>query len=107
MCPVTVWAVLPVEPWQSFPLPGYTPCLCPPPPCPVQALKEEGRTKEAERAFLRALALDEPGSPSVHALRVMAQMRQQKGEHWSAIKILDKALSYNKEDQVGGGGGQP
>lgn len=52
----------------------------------------------------QVLALDEPGSPNVHALRVMAQMRQQKGDHAGAVEILDKAIGYGKEDQVGGDG---
>ncbi|PNH05026.1 Tetratricopeptide repeat protein 13 [Tetrabaena socialis] len=56
------------------------------------ALKEEGRTKEAERVLLRALTLDPPDQPSVHVLRVLAQMKQQKGEHAAAIKLLDRAL---------------
>jgi tetratricopeptide (TPR) repeat protein len=68
----------------------------------LQALKDVGQTQEAETAFNRTLALDEPGSPSIGALRIMAQMRQQKGEHADAIRLLDKALAYNKDDQVGG-----
>lgn len=70
--------------------------------CPPQALKEEGRTKEAERAFFKALALDLPDAPSVHALRIMAQMKQQRGEHAASIKVLDKVIGYNKEEQVHG-----
>lgn len=75
-----------------------TPC-----PSPAQALKEEGRTKEAERALTRALALDPPDQPSVHVLRVLAQMRQQLGEHAAAVRLLERAvpLAQQKEEQVG------
>lgn len=73
----------------------------------MQALKEEGRVDEAEKAFDRVLGLDDPSSPSVAALRIMAQMRQQKGDHAGAIEILDKAIKQNKEEQVGGWQGAP
>ena len=74
---------------------------------PVQALKEEGRTKEAERVLLKALALDPPDQPAVHVLRVLAQMKQQKGEHAAAIKLLDRALpvAEARDEQVRGGVG--
>ncbi|KAG2493602.1 hypothetical protein HYH03_008119 [Edaphochlamys debaryana] len=67
-----------------------------------QALKEEGRTKEAERVLQRALALDPPDQPSVHVLRVLAQMEQQKGEHAAAIRILDRTLpvAEARDEQV-------
>ncbi|PNW88256.1 hypothetical protein CHLRE_01g021450v5 [Chlamydomonas reinhardtii] len=67
-----------------------------------QALKEEGRTKEAERVLLKALALDPPDQPAVHVLRVLAQMKQQKGEHAAAIKLLDRALpvAEARDEQV-------
>ncbi|KAG2452817.1 hypothetical protein HYH02_002163 [Chlamydomonas schloesseri] len=67
-----------------------------------QALKEEGRTKEAERVLVKALALDPPDQPAVHVLRVLAQMKQQKGEHAAAIKLLDRALpvAEARDEQV-------
>ncbi len=78
--------------------PALIPC-----PLPAQALKEEGRTKEAERALTRALALDPPDQPSVHVLRVLAQMRQQLGEHAAAVRLLERAvpMAQQKEEQVG------
>lgn len=66
----------------------------------AQALKEEGKVKDAERAFARVMALDQPDSPSVHALRMLGQMRQQRGDHLGAIKILDKAIAFKKEDHM-------
>ncbi|GIL73738.1 hypothetical protein Vretifemale_3863 [Volvox reticuliferus] len=68
-----------------------------------QALKEEGRTAEAERALQKALSLDSPAQPSVHVLRVLAQMKQQKGEHVAAIKLLDRAIpvAEARDEQVG------
>ncbi|GIL49345.1 hypothetical protein Vafri_5718 [Volvox africanus] len=67
-----------------------------------QALKEEGRTAEAERALQKALSLDSPAQPSVHVMRVLAQMKQQKGEHATAIKLLDRAISVAeaRDEQV-------
>ncbi|GLC64956.1 hypothetical protein PLESTF_000225900 [Pleodorina starrii] len=67
-----------------------------------QALKEEGRTKEAERVLLKALSLDPPDQPPVHVLRVLAQMKQQKGEHAAAIKLLDRAIpvAEARDEQV-------
>ena len=68
----------------------------------LQALKEEGSVKEADRAFARSIALDTKEMPSLHAMRISAQMRQQKGEHGAAIRILDKAIAFQKEDYVRG-----
>ncbi|GLI61283.1 hypothetical protein VaNZ11_003633 [Volvox africanus] len=67
-----------------------------------QALKEEGRTTEAERALRKALSLDSVAQPSVHVMRVLAQMKQQKGEHAAAIKLLDRAISVAeaRDEQV-------
>lgn len=66
----------------------------------LQALKEEGSIKEAEEAFEGVMRLDAPDSPSVHALRVIAQMRQQAGEHARAVEVLDRAIGYGKDEQV-------
>lgn len=66
-----------------------------------QALKEEGRTKEADRAFTKALSLDDKGSPSLAAYRILAQMRQGLGNHAAAVKILDKAIGFSKPEMVG------
>lgn len=67
-----------------------------------QALKEEGRTKDAERVLRKALTLDPADQPSVHVQRVLAQMRQQKGEHVAAIEVLDRAvpLAEARNEQV-------
>ncbi|KXZ44388.1 hypothetical protein GPECTOR_68g359 [Gonium pectorale] len=67
-----------------------------------QALKEEGRTKEAERVLLQALTLDPPDAPSVHVLRVLAQMKQQQGQHAAAVRLLDRALplAETRDEQV-------
>lgn len=66
----------------------------------MQALKEEGRVEEAEAAFNQTISLDDPGQPSIGALRIMAQMRQQMGRHADAIKLLDRALGHDRDDQV-------
>ncbi len=55
---------------------------------------------EAESALNHTLSLDDPSSPSIGAMRIMATMRQQKGEHASAIEVLDKALALQKDEQV-------
>jgi tetratricopeptide (TPR) repeat protein len=78
-----------------------------------QALKEAGRVQEAERALLRVLALDAPNQPTLAALRLLALMRQQQGQHARAIQVLDKALGHGKSELVsalqfaGTGGGAP
>ncbi len=45
----------------------------------AQALKEEGRTQEAERALLKALQLDPPDQPSVNVIRILAQVGRVPG----------------------------
>lgn len=64
----------------------------------AMVLKEEGKSKESEKAFRKLLSLDEPGNPNLNAMRVISQMRQQKGDHLGAIQILDEALSHQKEE---------
>lgn len=64
----------------------------------AQALKEEGQTQESEKAFARLFALDTDDNPSIHAMRVISQMRQLKGDHLGSIEILNKAIKYKKED---------
>ena len=66
----------------------------------MQALKEEGRVGEAAVAFRKTLSLDEGASPSLHVYRTMATMRQQMGEHAEAVRILDTALGFGKDEQV-------
>ncbi|GAX83792.1 hypothetical protein CEUSTIGMA_g11217.t1 [Chlamydomonas eustigma] len=63
-----------------------------------QALKEEGRIKEAEKVYAKVFEMDEPGKPSVSAMKVISQMRQQKGDHLGSIKIADKAIEAGNED---------
>jgi hypothetical protein len=47
--------------------------------------------------------MDAPGKPSVQAMKVISQMRQQKGDHLGAIKITDKAIEAgNNDDLVSG-----
>ena len=58
---------------MSLPIPLIVPTLL---AFTLQALKEEGSTKESEVAFARVLALDEPGQPSLHAMRVIAQVSE-------------------------------
>lgn len=65
-----------------------------------QALKEEGRTREAERALTRLIAA-EPRTPGgLAAYRLLAQMRQGQGRHADAIKLCDKALALGSDDLV-------
>lgn len=47
---------------------------------------------EAEAAFKKASSLDDPKHPGVHAMRVLAQMKQGLGDHWAAIRELTKAI---------------
>jgi len=63
-----------------------------------QALKESGQVKGAERAFARLLALDSSDAPSLSALRILAQMRQQQGQHKQAIALVNKALAHKKDE---------
>ncbi|DBA80252.1 hypothetical protein WJX79_002480 [Trebouxia sp. C0005] len=65
----------------------------------AQARKELGHVTEAEAAFKKALSLDDPRSPGIHAMRVLAQMKQGLGDHWAAIRVLSKAidLDHNPE----------
>jgi tetratricopeptide (TPR) repeat protein len=64
----------------------------------AQAYKEAGNSEESEKAFAKLLALDDPANPNLNAMRVISQMRQQKGDHFGAIQILDEALSHKKEE---------
>lgn len=64
-----------------------------------QALKEEGRVKEAERTLTKAMVLAD-GQPCLAAYRLLATMRQGQGRQLDAIKVLDRALGHNKPDQV-------
>ena len=64
----------------------------------AQAYKEAGDAEESEKAFAKLLALDDPDNPNLNAMRVISQMRQQKGDHFGAIRILDQALSHQKEE---------
>ncbi len=140
--------------------------LCPP-VCEyvrVQACKEAGRVKDAEKAFAKVFALEPPGKVRTHtfihrrtdarararrlmfprspafvrlhgggcvslegicdylgrdgtcvcvcvyvcvtlqvnvaAYKIMAQMKQQCGEHWAAVTLIDKALPATKDEQV-------
>eukprot|EP00775_Hariotina_reticulata_P011921 gene11921-12065_t len=63
-----------------------------------QALKEEGRVKEAERALTKAMTTAD-GAPCMAAYRLLATMRQGQGRQADAIKVLDKALSFKREEQ--------
>jgi tetratricopeptide (TPR) repeat protein len=64
----------------------------------AQALKEEGKTDDAERNFQKVLTLDAPNVPSMTAYRVMAQMRQQKGLHQDAVGLLTRALALKRQE---------
>jgi hypothetical protein len=37
---------------------------------------------------------------NVPALRLLAQMRQQSGEHWECVRLVDEAMKGAKEEQV-------
>uniref|UniRef100_A0A383VVQ9 Uncharacterized protein n=1 Tax=Tetradesmus obliquus TaxID=3088 RepID=A0A383VVQ9_TETOB len=63
-----------------------------------QALKEEGRVKEAERALTKAMTSADGGA-CLAAYRLLATMRQGQGRQADAIKVLDKALGFKREDQ--------
>lgn len=65
-----------------------------------QALKEEGRVREAERALTKAMTTAD-GQPCLAAYRLLATMRQGQGRQVDAIKVLDKALGHKREEQVG------
>lgn len=54
---------------------------------------------EAEAAFGKALSLDDPHSPGVHAIRVLAQMKQGLGDHWAAIRVLTKAIELSNNPE--------
>lgn len=54
---------------------------------------------EAEAAFNKALSLDDPQNPGVHAIRVLAQMKQGLGDHWAAIRVLTKAIELNNNPE--------
>ncbi|MEW5314536.1 MAG: hypothetical protein WDW38_006026 [Sanguina aurantia] len=56
----------------------------------AQALKEEGRVAESEAAFEKLLELDPPEAPNVHALKIMAQMKQQAGNHTGGAADLEQ-----------------
>jgi len=81
------------------------------PATPTKALKEEGRTREAERTLTRLIT--EPRQQGgLVAYRLLAQMRQGQGRHADAIRLCDKALALGSDDLVGwvglegvGGGG--
>ena len=54
-----------------------------------------GHVTEAEAAFKKALVLKDPHNAGVHAIRVLAQMKQGLGNHWEAIRVLNKAIELN------------
>ena len=54
---------------------------------------------EAEAAFKKALSLDDPKNPGVHAIRVLAQMKQGLGDHWAAIRALTKAIELDNNPE--------
>lgn len=45
------------------------------------------------------MSLDDPQSPGVHAIRVLAQMKQGLGDHWAAIRVLTKAIELSKNPE--------
>ncbi|KAL3144958.1 hypothetical protein ABBQ32_003464 [Trebouxia sp. C0010 RCD-2024] len=65
----------------------------------AQARKEYGHVAEAEAAFTKALSLDDPKNPGVHAIRVLAQMKQGLGDHWAAIRVLTKAIELDRNPE--------
>lgn len=58
-----------------------------------------GQVAEAEAAFKKALSLMDPHSAGVHAMRVLAQMRQGLGDHKTAIKVLSKAIELDNNPE--------
>ena len=58
-----------------------------------------GHVPEAEAAFKKALSLDDPQNPGVHAIRVLAQMKQGLGDHWAAIRVLTKAIELTNNPE--------
>lgn len=58
-----------------------------------------GHVAEAEAAFKKALLLDDPRSPGIHAMRVLAQMKQGLGDHWAAIRVLSKAIDLDNNPE--------
>ena len=68
-------------------------------PQAVCAVLQFGHVAEAEAAFTKALSLDDPKSPGVHAIRVLAQMKQGLGDHWAAIRVLTKAIELDKNPE--------
>ena len=58
-----------------------------------------GHVAEAEAAFKKALSLDDPRSPGIHAMRVLAQMKQGLGDHWAAIRVLSKAIDLDNNPE--------
>ena len=54
-----------------------------------------GHVTEAEAAFKKALELKDPHNAGVHAIRVLAQMKQGLGNHWEAIRVLNKAIELH------------
>jgi len=54
---------------------------------------------EAEAAFNKALSLHDPQNPGVHAMRVLAQMKQGLGDHWAAIRVLSKAIDLDNNPE--------
>ncbi|KAL3145349.1 hypothetical protein ABBQ38_001606 [Trebouxia sp. C0009 RCD-2024] len=65
----------------------------------AQARKEYGHVAEAEAAFTKALSLDDPKNPGVHAIRVLAQMKQGLGDHWAAIRVLTKTIELDRNPE--------
>ena len=58
-----------------------------------------GHVAEAEAAFKKALSLDDPSNPGIHAMRVLAQMKQGLGDHWAAIRVLSKAIDLDNNPE--------
>ena len=54
-----------------------------------------GHVAESEAAFRKTLSLNDPDNPGVHAMRMLAQMKQGLGDHWGAIRLLTKALDLD------------
>lgn len=66
---------------------------------PVHAVLQYGHVAEAEAAFTKALSLDDPKNPGVHAIRVLAQMKQGLGDHWAAIRVLTKTIELDRNPE--------
>ena len=58
-----------------------------------------GHVAEAEAAFKKALSLDDPHNPGVHAIRVLAHMKQGLGDHKAAIRVLTKAIDLETKPE--------